>query len=63
MIVEELSDAIRKIAGMPEDNSKDEILKYFKPTITQGFWGTKIVWEEREGVTYKDYLSLRIKNK
>jgi len=45
-MVEDLSRALRGMLGKPEP--KDEKLKYFKPTIIETFWGTKIIWEERE---------------
>ena len=45
-MIEDLARALGGITGEPE--SKDEMLKYFKPTIIETFWGTKITWEERE---------------
>jgi len=45
-MIEDLSEALGIMLG--KTKPKDERLKYFKPTIIETFWGTKIIWEERE---------------
>lgn len=49
MITDGIIDAVKVLGGIAsQPTNKEHKVKYFKPTIIESFWGTKIIWEERE---------------
>ena len=58
-----VSDCFKKLSEVlacpPQEDRNKNKLKYFKLTITEGFWGSKITWEEREVPLTDEELKLK----